>query len=43
MPQAAAGLCFDGIGGTIRIELTFCQFLYNQCIEFHVGVNLLTI
>jgi hypothetical protein len=23
--------------------LTFCQFLYNQCVEFHVGVNLSTI
>jgi hypothetical protein len=23
--------------------LTFCQFLYNQCIDFHVGVNLSTL
>ena len=40
MLQAAARLRFDRIGGTIRIDLTFCQFLYNQSIEFHVGINL---
>ena len=43
MLQAAVRLRFDRIGRSIRIDLTFCQFLYNQCVEFHVGVNLSTI
>ena len=37
MLQAAVRLSSDFIRGSIRIDLTFCQFIYNQCIEYRVG------
>jgi hypothetical protein len=41
--QAAARLSFDFIERSIKIDLTFCQFINNQCVEFHIGVYFSTL
>jgi hypothetical protein len=43
MLQAAARLSFDFLEGIIKIDLTFCQFLYSQYVEFYVEACFSTI